>query len=132
MVYYKAKGGIAVDISNISIGGRIREIREERGYTREKLAEYADISADFIWEIETGRKSMKVQNLGKIAVALDVTTDYLIFGASPYKENMKINTMLAALPDEIRKQVEKLITVFVDTLRISTKKNNKNVSSKNE
>jgi len=121
-----------VDISNASIGGRVRKIREERGYTREQLAEYADVSADFLWEVETGRKSMKVQNLGKIAAALDVTTDYLIFGSAPYKENAKINSMLAALPDGIQKQVEKLITVFVDTLRISTKKNSEKDRADNE
>lgn len=110
-----------VDISNKSIGGRVRAVREERGYTREKLAEYADVSTDFLWQIETGRSSMSAQNLGKIAAALDVTSDYLIYGKTAYKENAKINTMLSALPNEIQKQVEKVITVFVDTLRISTK-----------
>lgn len=121
-----------MDISNLSVGRRVRQIREERGYTREQLAEYADVSSDFLWEIETGRKSMKVQSLGKIATALDVTTDYLVFGTTPYKENSKINSMLAALPDGIQKQVEKLITVFVDTLRISTKKNNEENGSDSE
>lgn len=38
-----------MDLSNEAIGRRIRQVREERGYTREKLAELADISADFIW-----------------------------------------------------------------------------------
>lgn len=110
-----------MDMSNIAIGARIRKIREERGYTREQLAEYADVSADFLWEVETGKKGMKAQNLGKIAVALDVPTDYLILGKTPYKENVKINSMIAALPDEIQKQVEKMITLFVNTLWISTR-----------
>lgn len=111
-----------VDISCTSIGGRIRAIREERGYTREQLAEYAEVSTDFLWQVETGRSSLNAQNLGKIATALDISTDYLVFGKMPYKENAKVNTMLSALPDEVQKQVEKMITVFVDTLRISTKK----------
>ena len=119
-----------MDISNQSIGGRIRAIRKERGYTREQLAEYADVSSDFLWQIETGRSSMSAQNLAKIAAALDVTSDYLIYGKTAYKENEKINTMLAALPSEIQKQVEKMITVFVDTLRISTKKLSENDNSK--
>lgn len=110
-----------MDMSNIAIGARIRKTREERGYTREQLAEYADVSADFLWEVETGKKGMKAQNLGKIAVALDVPTDYLILGKTPYKENVKINSMIAALPDEIQKQVEKMITLFVNTLWISTR-----------
>ena len=111
-----------MDISNKEIGNRIREIRKERNLTQERLAEYADISVDFLWQIESGRSSMSAYNLGKIAVALNVTTDYLIFGTTPYKENPEINSMLSALPAEIQKQVEKMITVFVDTLRISTKK----------
>ena len=110
-----------MDTSNNAIGSRIRTIREERGYTREKLAEYADVSTDFLWQVETGRSSMSAQNLGKIAVALDIPADYLIFGKLPYKENAKVNAMLSVLPDEIQKQVEKMIMVFVDTLRISTK-----------
>lgn len=121
-----------MDMSNSSIGSRIRTVREERGYTREQLAEYADVSTDFLWHIETGRSSMSTQNLGKIAAALDVPTDYLIFGKMPYKENAKINAMLYALPDEIQKQVEKMITVFVDTLRISTKKLSEMDNSENE
>ena len=67
------------------------------------------------------KKGMKVQNLDKLAAALDITADYLILGKASYAENKKINSMLAALPSEIQRQVEKMITVFVDTLRISTK-----------
>ncbi len=121
LVYYYSKGEIAVDMSNALIGARIREIREQRGYTREQLAEYADISTSFLWEIEAGKKGITAQNIGKIATALDVTTDYLIYGSTPYKENAKINSMISALPEDLRKQVERMITVFVDALRIGTK-----------
>ena len=106
-----------MDMSNAAIGGRIRQVREERGYTREKLAELADISADFLWEVEAGRKSMKVQNLGRIASALCVSTDYLVFGTAPYKENAKLNSMISAMPEDIQKQAEKLLFVFADTYR---------------
>ena len=111
------KGENAMDMSNTAIGGRIRQVREERGYTREKLAELADISADFIWEVEAGRKSMKIQNLGRISSALCVSTDYLIFGTSPYKENAKLNSMITSMPEDIQKQAEKLLFVFADTFR---------------
>lgn len=121
-----------VDISCTSIGGRIRTVREERGYSREQLAEYAEVSSDFLWQVETGRSSLNAQNLGKIATALDISTDYLVLGKMPYKENAKVNTMLSALPDEVQTQVEKMITVFVDTLRISTKKLSEDDDSENK
>lgn len=106
-----------VEISNAEIGNRIRQIRKECGYTQEQLAEYAEISVDFLGLIETGRSSMKIKNLANIASVLNVTTDYLIFGASPYKENPRINTMLSVVPDSKRKQVEKLIALFLTALR---------------
>lgn len=106
-----------VDITNADIGKRIRNLRKECGYTQEQLAEYANISVDFLGLIETGRSSMKVQNLAKIALVLNVTTDYLIFGTTPYKENFRINTMLSGVSDSRRKQVEKLIALFLAALR---------------
>lgn len=121
-----------MDMSNKVIGGRLRAVREERGYTREQLAEYADVSVDFLWQVETGRSSLSVQNLGKIAAALCVTTDYLIYGKTAYKENAKLNTMLSALPDEVQRHAEKMFTVFLDTLRASTKALTKNDNSENK
>lgn len=106
-----------MDMTNAAIGARIRKIRELRGYTRERLAEYADISADFLWEVETGRKGVKAQKLGRLAVALNISADYLIFGT----ETEDLNSMLAALPNEMQQQVGKMIAVFMDTVQITTK-----------
>ena len=125
----KGKWRRNMDMSNAAIGGRIRQVREERGYTREKLAELADISADFLWEVEAGRKSMKVQNLGKIAAALCISTDYLIYGTSSYKENSKLNSMISAIPEDVQRQAEKLLFVFADTFRIHNQSQNNDDSS---
>ena len=61
---------------------------------------------------------MKVQNLGRIASALCVSTDYLVYGTAPYKENAKLNSMISAMPEDIQKQAEKLLFVFTDTYRV--------------
>ncbi len=39
----------------------------------------------------------------------------MIFGT----ETVDLNSMLAALPNEIQQQVAKMITVFIDTVQIS-------------
>lgn len=114
-----------MDISNAAIGSRIREIREIKGYTREQLAEYAEISANFLWEVETGRKSMKVHNLGKLAAALNISTDYLIFGAKQDNPNERFD-LLSALPEDIQIQLDKIITAFLDTVRICKNKDSEN------
>lgn len=106
-----------MEVSNVDIGSRIRELRKEHGYTQEQLAEYADISVDFLGLIETGRSGMKTQILAKIATVLNVTIDYLVFGTTPYKENPKINSMLSIVPESKRKSVEKLISLFLTSLQ---------------
>ena len=65
---------------NIAIGNRIRLIREAQGKTRDKLSEEADISAHFLFEIETGKKSMTSNTIINLARALNVTTDFLLMG----------------------------------------------------
>ena len=65
---------------NKEVGKRITELRLERGYTREKLSELADVSVQFLADIEKGRKSMTVATLRKISAALLVSTDYIVSG----------------------------------------------------
>lgn len=106
-----------MNLDNITVGERINNTRKSRGYSREKLAELADISTQFLADIERGRKSMTVATLRKIAAALNVTTDYIVNGAEPVKENVLINTMLASLTPYYKEQAEKLLSVFVETIR---------------
>lgn len=56
---------------NIQIGKKIMKKRLQRGYTREYLAEMADISAKFLYEIEIGKKGCSVYVLYKIAHSLN-------------------------------------------------------------
>ena len=48
----------AYDEFNIQIGKRIKKLRLQREYTREYLAECADISAKFLYEVEAGKKGL--------------------------------------------------------------------------
>lgn len=66
---------------NLEIGQRIRLIREAQKKTREQIAEIAEISPHFLFEIETGRKTMKAKTIINLAKALNVSTDYILVGA---------------------------------------------------
>ena len=103
------------------IGIRIRKIRKERKYSREELAEYADISVNFLGAVETGKKGMKVQYLANIAKALNVTTDYLIYGSEPLEENAEINAILSSMSAEKRKKVEKMLIALVEMFQVYDK-----------
>jgi len=57
---------------NKEVGLNIRKIREERGFSQEKLAGLADVHRAYVGQIERGEKNIGLINLEKIAKALDV------------------------------------------------------------
>ena len=54
------------------LGGNIRKIRKEFGWTQQFLAEKAGISVPFMTQIELGRKSASLEVIQSIAAALGV------------------------------------------------------------
>lgn len=98
------------------VGKRISDLRKSYGYTQEKLAEMADISIQFLVQIEHGKKTMKVGTLRKLSAALSVSSDYIINGSEAYSENAEINALLSKLSEENRELATKLLKVFVETI----------------
>ncbi len=101
---------------NTEVGARITELRKQRGYTREKLSEFADVSVQFLADIEKGRKSMTVATLKRIAAALLVTTDYIVNGTSGDNNNESIISILDTLSEKNKKQAEKILTAFAEAV----------------
>ncbi len=63
---------------NRQVGFNIRKIREERGYSQEKLAGLADLHRAYVGQIERGEKNIGLKNLEKIAKALRVKVKDLL------------------------------------------------------
>lgn len=64
------------------IGRRLREKREQAGYTREKLGELCSLSPRFIANIELGDSSFSLDSLITVCRVLSCSSDYLLFGTS--------------------------------------------------
>lgn len=59
-------------------GRRLRELRKERGITQEALAESADLSGNYISDLELGRKVPSLTILVRLSQALEVATTELL------------------------------------------------------
>lgn len=59
-------------------GRRLREIRKERGLTQEALAESADLSGNYISDLELGLKVPSLTILVRLSQALGVATSDLL------------------------------------------------------
>lgn len=84
-----------------SIGERIKKSRNEMALSLRELASRVDLSASFLSQIEQGKASPSIENLKKIATALDVKVSYLI-----EDEEEKNNTELVRRNE--RKYIESL------------------------
>ena len=67
----------------ISVGRRIAKARTEKGYSQATLAEKANISVSHLSNIERGRKSLSAEVLFKIAEALQMSADGILFTDIP-------------------------------------------------
>lgn len=63
---------------NIDFGRRVRLARDAR--RAEEVAEQAGITPQFLSSVERGKKSMTAINVANLARALNVTSDYLLYG----------------------------------------------------
>lgn len=59
------------------IGVRIADLRNEKGYTQEKLAELSGVSRRTIQSIEAGDFSARIDILDKLAEALQCSVEIL-------------------------------------------------------
>ena len=65
-------------MDKIELGKRIRDARNKAGYTREVLAEKAEMGAMYLGEIERGVKMPSMKSFVKIVEALDISADYIL------------------------------------------------------
>ena len=61
-----------------TLGKKLREARQKKGYTQHALAEMADIGDVYMGEIERGLKMPSLNIFIRLIEALDVSADYIL------------------------------------------------------
>ena len=82
------------------LGQQIREQRRKKGWTMDKLAEKADLSVNYVGDLERGVKMPNLDTFIRIVEALDVPADVLIRdSAAPasYVADDELNRKLSRL-----------------------------------
>jgi transcriptional regulator with XRE-family HTH domain len=86
-------------------GSRIKEIRESKGLNQEQLAEIVNMESRHISRIETGKSFTTLENIDKIAKALNVDINTLF--AFQHKKDK--NILIAEIDNYLKKADEKQI-----------------------
>jgi transcriptional regulator with XRE-family HTH domain len=106
---------------NTSFGQRLTEVREAKGFTKDKLGKAINIHYSQIGRYERNEASPSADALKKMANALDVSTDYLMNGttADLAAENIQDKTLInqfnriTELSSDNKIVVSKLIDAFL-------------------
>lgn len=93
-------------------GRRIRRLRELNGYTREALAELADISSKFLYEIETGHKGFSADTLYRIGQALSVSCEFILSGNTQDNYNEEIASIMNLFDNSQIKKVSEMFRLI--------------------
>ena len=112
----RMSGGRAVPHVRQFLGQRLRAARKQRGLNQTRLGELSSLSGKFIGEVERGDKSISIDSLYKVSVALQVPLGHLADvrpgkrATVPSQDAEKIIALVSGRrrPAEIRKAYEML------------------------
>ena len=57
----------------ITVGKRIKELRNNLGISQEELADIAELDRTYITSVEGGKRNISIVNIEKLAKALNIT-----------------------------------------------------------
>ena len=112
-----------MNVDYFKIGERIRKIRRAHDISQEVLAGMVDVSTTHMSHIETGNTNMSLEVLVDIAVALNVSIDYLVFGEE--KEDNKYYRQLEGILATCTPDNARLILGMADSLNKMLNANDK-------
>lgn len=101
------------------LGQRIREQRRKKGWTMDKLAEKADLSVNYVGDLERGVKTPSLDTFIQIVEALDVPADTLIRDTAvpaSYVADDELNRKLSRLTPGQKKAATDILNAYIDNI----------------
>lgn len=107
---------------NLTVGLRIREVRELLNMTREQFSEICDISSSFLSAVESGKKSVTSRTLYKICTSVNISADYIIRGNQQGFESDMVVEMLRTMDDQSKAHAVRILREYVEAITALQKK----------
>ncbi len=101
------------------MGDKINALRKQRGLSLEQLAEMTGSSKSYLWELENRNDpNPSIDKVGRLAVALDVTTEFLLSGPESKPDEKVADEAFfrkyQSLPDPEKKKLRKILEAWED------------------
>jgi transcriptional regulator with XRE-family HTH domain len=99
-----------------TVGDRIREVREHRRWTQDRLAEETTISKGFLSDVENNKRNVSSEYLLRIANALGASVDYLLKGESSSAEAVSQSPVV--IPQALSEAAHQLSLSYPKTIEL--------------
>jgi transcriptional regulator with XRE-family HTH domain len=99
-----------------TVGDRIREVREHRRWTQDRLAEETTISKGFLSDVENNKRNVSSEYLLRIANALGASVDYLLKGESSSAEPVAKSPVM--IPQALSEAAHQLSLSYPKTIEL--------------
>ncbi|MBR5260744.1 MAG: helix-turn-helix transcriptional regulator, partial [Oscillospiraceae bacterium] len=103
---------------NVEIGVQVRIAREGEKMTQEQLAEKIDVTPQYVSDLERGVVGISISTLKKLCVALDVSSDQILFGIKDGGHMEALEERYSGLSREQYELLANIINSFVEAVRI--------------
>ncbi len=97
----------------MQMGDRIQARRKQLRLTQEELAEMADVTPQTISTAELGKKGLRPENIMKICIALDISTDYLLQGVIASEDISILAKKVEKLTPDQYRYLEDIIDTYI-------------------
>lgn len=103
---------------NREFGKRVKAARKAVKLKAELAAEEAGISPQFLSDVERGKKGVSNYNLARLARALHVSADYLLFDRIGADEEWElVAERIAALPPAVREMAVEVLNTTLSMIQ---------------
>jgi len=99
------------------IGHNIKQARSIKKYTQSALAEKIGVGNKHVSDMELGYAGISVDVLIRLCEALEVDSDYILFGKMTVDRNNPFNKLLDNLSPQQALQAQKLLEAYVKSLK---------------
>ena len=107
-----------MDFNYAAMGQRIKKARKAKKLTQEQLAELCGLSTAHIGHVERGTRALSIETLVKLALVLEVSTDYLLLDVVTDKDMTfeKITVAVGEYPQEHVDRFYNIVKILVDNI----------------
>lgn len=109
---------------NIEIGKQVKYAREQAKLTQEQLAEYIDVSPQYISDLERGVVGVSIPTLKKLCATLHVASDQILFSERKDNDVSAVMEKCRLLSKEQFDILSDIIYKFIEAIHIERKRKN--------